>query len=352
MTARVAVVLFNLGGPDRLEAVQPFLFNLFNDPAIIGAPGPIRWLLAQFISKRRAPVAREIYGRIGGKPPLRDLTDAQATALNELLQQRGLDSRVFVSMRYWHPRSDDTARDVAAFAPDAIVLLPLYPQFSTTTTGSSLTDWNRAAAAAGLNTETHTICCYPRQDGWVTAQATLIRDALSKVRENGRPRILFSAHGLPKKVVDRGDPYAWQVEQTVATVANALGDAISDYAVCYQSRVGPLEWIGPSTEEELERAAADGVSVVVVPIAFVSEHSETLVELDIEYRELAEKLGVPEYIRVPAVGTADLFVGGLADTVEAALARGPGLGSDVGTRLCPDRLGQCGCQHLDLGRGA
>jgi len=352
MSGRLAVVLFNLGGPDRPEAVQPFLFNLFNDPAIIGAPTPIRWLLANLISKRRAPVAREIYTRIGGKSPLRELTDAQAAALNEALRQRGFDSRVFVSMRYWDPRSDKAAHDVAAFEPDSIVLLPLYPQFSTTTTGSSLTDWKRAATAAELGAEFHTVCCYPCQDGWVTAQADLVGEALAKAQAFGQPRVLFSAHGLPKKVVARGDPYPWQVEQTVAAVVTALDDAIVDHAVCYQSRVGPLEWIGPSTEEELQRAASDGVPVVVVPIAFVSEHSETLVELDIEYRELAEELGVPGYIRVPATGTADAFIKGLADTVEAALARGPGLGPDHDGRLCPDSLGQCLCRSSAPGRGA
>jgi len=352
MSGRLAVVLFNLGGPDRPEAVQPFLFNLFNDPAIIGAPTPIRWLLAKLVSNRRAPVTREIYARIGGKSPLRELTDAQAKALNEALRRRGLDSRVFVCMRYWNPRSDEVARDIAAFAPKTIVLLPLYPQFSTTTTGSSLADWEHAATTAGIGAETHAICCYPCQDGWVTAQANLVSEAVAKAQAFGKPRVLFSAHGLPKKVVDRGDPYPWQVEQTVAAVVDAVGDRISDHAVCYQSRVGPLEWIGPSTEEELQRAARDGVPVVIVPVAFVSEHSETLVELDIEYREQAKRLGVPGYIRAPALGTAPLFIDGLANTVEEALDRSPGLWPEQGLRLCPDSFGACLCRHGESQEGA
>jgi len=352
MSRRLAVVLFNLGGPDRPEAVQPFLFNLFNDPAIIGAPAPIRWFLAKLISNRRAPVARDIYTQIGGKSPLRELTEAQASALNDALEQRGFNSRVFVCMRYWDPRSDEAARDVAAFAPNSIVLLPLYPQFSTTTTGSSLVDWKHAAMAEGISAETHTVCCYPQQDGWVAAQADLVSEGVLKAKAFGTPRVLFSGHGLPKKVVDRGDPYQWQVEQTVAAIVDTVGNTITDHVVCYQSRVGPLEWIGPSTEDELQRAATDGVPVVVVPVAFVSEHSETLVELDVEYREQAERLGVPGYVRVPAVATVPTVIQGLADTVEEALERGPGLRPSRGTRLCPDSFGACLCRHGDSQRGA
>lgn len=329
--ARLAVVLFNLGGPDSLAAVRPFLFNLFNDRAIIGLPAPLRWLLAQVISRRRASVARDIYARIGGRSPLLDMTEAQARALETAL---GDDIRVFVAMRYWHPMSGETALRVRDYRPDRVVLLPLYPQFSTTTTASSIAEWQRVARAVGLVAETATICCYPTQAGLVAATAEGLRGGLAEAASTGAPRVLFSAHGLPRKVIAAGDPYQWQVECTAAAVARAAGLADDAWVVCYQSRVGPLEWIGPSTEEEIRRAGRDGVPVVVVPIAFVSEHSETLVELDIEYRHLADQAGVPAYIRVATVGTAPAFIVGLADLVRASVAA-DGLRSQTGVRNCP-----------------
>ncbi len=341
--ARTAVVLFNLGGPDGPKAVRPFLFNLFYDPAIIGAPLPIRWLIAKLISTRRAPVARAIYAHIGGKSPLLDLTLAQAHALEAVLDGNdGHVVRVFVAMRHWHPFADEAAREVAAFAPDRIVLLPLYPQFSTTTSGSSLSDWSRAAKAADLHAPSIGLCCWFREPDFVSAQARLIRHTLDKAATGpARARLLFSAHGLPRKFVERGDPYQWQVEQTANAIVDALAIPGLDWRICYQSRVGPLEWIGPSTGAEIAQAGADGHSLVVVPIAFVSEHSETLVELDIEYRKLAEAAGVPLYLRVPALCSDAGFIAALADLVRAALAREPGLASRDGARGCPVPFGGC-----------
>lgn len=341
---KLAVVVFNLGGPDSPAAVRPFLFNLFNDPAIVGAPTPIRWLLAQLISRRRAPVAREIYRHLGGGSPLLANTEAQAAALQDALRARRPEgeTRVFVAMRYWHPFAAETAAAVKAFAPDEIVLLPLYPQFSTTTSGSSFKDWRRAAAAVGLAAPTRSLCCYPTLAGFVAAVAARIRPRIAAAQARGRPRVLFSAHGLPKKVVAGGDPYQWQVEQSAAAVAAALGDSDLDWQVCYQSRVGPLEWIGPSTEAEIARAGRDGVPVVLVPIAFVSEHSETLVELDIEYRDLAEAKGVPAYLRVPTVDCEAAFVEGLAALVDETLKRPQGcLCSHEGRRICPAEWRRC-----------
>lgn len=339
--SRVAIVLFNLGGPDEPAAVRPFLFNLFNDPAIINVPRPIRWLIAQAISRRRAPVARAIYAHLGGASPLLPNTMAQAEALSALLAERlpERDIRVFVSMRYWHPMSDTVARDVATWRPDEVLLLPLYPQFSTTTSASSVKDWQRAATASGLDIPGRTICCWPLHGGFVEAVAALTRDALDEAGDQAR--LLFSAHGLPKKIVDKGDPYQWQVERTCEAVAAKLGSADNDWVVCYQSRVGPLEWIGPSTDAEIVRAGADGVPVVVVPIAFVSEHAETLVELDIEYRRLAAAHGVPGYHRVPTVGSDARFIAGLADVVAGALARPATIAPDDGGRLCPAALVGC-----------
>ncbi len=331
---RYAIVLFNLGGPDSLRSVRPFLFNLFNDPAIIGLPGPLRWLVARLVSARRAPIARGIYQHLGGASPLLANTEAQARALEVRLADLGT-VRVFIAMRYWHPMSDETARAVAGFAPDRVVLLPLYPQFSTTTTGSSLADWHRAAAAVGMTAPTRGVCCYPCDPGLVAALAERVAAGYRAAKAHGPPRVLFSAHGLPSKIVAAGDPYQWQVEQTAAAVARALAIDGLDWTVCYQSRVGPLKWIGPATEDEIVRAGSDRVPVVVAPIAFVSEHSETLVELDIEYRRLAEENGVPGFVRVPTVDTDAVFVAGLARLVRAAAASDRPLISGAGERQCP-----------------
>ncbi len=338
---KIAVVLFNLGGPDSPQAIQPFLFNLFNDPAIIGLPGPLRWLLAKWISSRRAPVAREIYAELGGKSPLLELTQAQAEALTGLLKADGMDVEVFVAMRYWHLMAIETAEKVKRFGADRVVLLPLYPQFSTTTSASSFGDWHRAAAAAGIAAPTTEVCCYPMAKGFVAAQAAAVGAGLAEAVAAGHHvRVLFSAHGLPKKVIRRGDPYQWQVEQTAAAVVEALAVEDLDWTVCYQSRVGRLEWIGPSTDDEIGRAAAGGVSLVVVPIAFVSEHSETLVELDIEYRKLALEKGVVGYHRVPALGTQGEFISALADLARRGI-EASGTFSETGGRLCPNEFGRC-----------
>ena len=337
---RSAVVLFNLGGPDRPESVEPFLFNLFSDPSIIGGPAPIRWLLAKLISKRRAPVAREIYARIGGGSPLLSNTKAQADALEVQLRDLG-DVRCFVAMRYWRPFTSEAVSAVKAFEPDRIVLLPLYPQYSTATTASSLMAWRNAASRAELRAPQHAICCYPQEAGFVGALAERVREGLAKTAGSGRARILFSAHGLPKKIVAAGDPYPWQVERTCAAIVEALGQENLDWIVCYQSRVGPLEWTGPATDKEIERAGHAGLPVVVVPVAFVSEHSETLVELDLDYAALAKRAGVPAYVRVPTVSVAPAFINGLAALVRRLIVGIPGISSETGSRLCPLECGKC-----------
>jgi protoporphyrin/coproporphyrin ferrochelatase len=335
--SRTAVVLFNLGGPDRLEAVEPFLFNLFNDRAIIDLPQPLRWPLARFIARRRAPVARDIYARIGGFSPIVANTEAQAAALQQAL---GRDHRVFIAMRYWPPLAEDAAAAVKAWAPDEVVLLPLYPQASTTTTRSSLAAWRAAAAAIGLAVPTRALCCYPEDSGFIAALAEEVRAVLREWPRGAAKRLLLSAHGLPKKIVAAGDPYQWQVERTAAALRKALADPALDTVICYQSRVGPLAWLEPATDAEIRRAGGEKIGLIVVPIAFVSEHSETLVELDLDYGHLAEKVGVPRYRRVPTVGAAANFIAGLA-----ALVRGAGAGPCPagGKRLCPRELQQCLC---------
>ncbi|GAA0614810.1 ferrochelatase [Brevundimonas kwangchunensis] len=333
---RIAVVLFNLGGPDDQASVKPFLFNLFNDPAIIGLPGLLRTPLAKLISSRRETSAQANYALMGGGSPLLPETRKQAEALQANLTSRlpHDEVRTFVAMRYWHPLTEETAADVAAWGPDEVVLLPLYPQFSTTTTESSLKRWNETYAGSGVS---RTVCCWPEAPGWVQAQAGLIREKLTEAGE-AQVRVLFSAHGIPEMLVEKkGDPYQEQVESTCAAVAAAAG--LQDWSVCYQSRVGPMKWLGPSTIEALEQAAKDGVGAVVVPIAFVSEHVETLVELDIEYGELAHKSGVTPYLRVPAAGVTPVFIDTLAEAAEEALARndvaphGPGCRADW--KACP-----------------
>ena len=330
--ARTAVVLLNLGAPDGPPAVRPFLFNLFNDPAIIGLPAVVRWPLAHVIARRRAKAAARIYQSLGGGSPLLANTEAQAGALQQALDGDGM-FRVFIAMRYWHPMSGRTAREVAAWRPDRVVVLPLYPHFSTTTTGSSFQAWAHAAGAEGITAPTANLCCYPTAAGLVEAHARLVR---KEIKAAGGARVLFSAHGLPERVVAGGDPYRWQVERTAAAVAAAA--QLKDWVVCYQSRVGPLQWIGPATEDEIGRAGSDGVALVVVPIAFVSEHSETLYELDMLYRGIAEQAGVPGYHRVPALGVDTAFIAALASLARAGAE---GMISGADRRLCPRGHGRC-----------
>ncbi|MGE0735834.1 MAG: ferrochelatase [Alphaproteobacteria bacterium] len=339
--ARVAVVLFNLGGPDKPDSVEPFLFNLFSDPAILRVPGFVRWFLARLISRRRAPVAREIYAQLGGGSPILPNTQAQARALETALQDTANELRCFIAMRYWHPFAAEAARAVKEFSPDEIVLLPLYAQFSTTTTASSLEDWQRAARDIGLNAPSRTLCCYPDQPGYIAALAAPIAAAVAATPS---ARVLFSAHGLPEKIVRQGDPYQWQVERTARAVVEQVNKPELDWLVCYQSRVGPLKWLGPSTEDEIKRAGAEKKPLIVVPIAFVSEHSETLVELDIEYRHVAEQAGVPSYTRLPTVSADPAFIAGLADLVRAARKLGPAASPAGGTRLCPPEFAGCVCR--------
>ena len=341
MTARrIAVVLFNLGGPDNLDAVEPFLFNLFSDPAILRLPAFVRGPLARFIARRRAPITRAIYEHIGGRSPILEETRAQAEALGAALAQGEDETRVFIAMRYWHPRADETAREILAYAPAEIVLLPLYPQFSTTTTASSLAEVEAALDAAGFAGRVRRICCWPTEPGFIAAATQGIRNGLQAAGKLGRARLLLSAHGLPERIVKAGDPYPGQVERTAAAIVAAFGEPGLDWTICYQSRVGPLKWIGPATEEEIRRGASEGLALVVASIGFVSEHSETLVELDIDYRAMALKAGAKAFIRVPTVSVHPSFVEGLAGLVRSALAapEGPGY---CNRRSCPRGVPGC-----------
>lgn len=304
-----AVILFNLGGPNSPEDVEPFLFNLFKDPAIIRLPNPFRYLLAKLISKKRLKEAQENYHHLGGFSPLLENTKAQAQALEKAL---GKGYKVLISMRYAAPRAHEVVHELKTIHNlSSIIFLPLYPQFSTSTTASSFKDLSDTLR--GHNFPAPIVsCCYPTHPMFIQSWQNLLRKALSK-NAGKSLRILFSAHGIPEKFVTAGDPYPIHVEATVRAVMNEFQGV--DYSLCYQSRVGPLKWIGPSIEEELVRAGNDRVGVLVVPIAFVSEHSETLVELDIQYRDRSIELGIPFYERVPTLSTEPEYIKCLVDLV-------------------------------------
>lgn len=348
---KVAVVLFNLGGPDTRDAIRPFLLNFFNDPNIIGAPQPIRGWIARYIAwKRSKREAGDSYGMLGDKSPLLENTYLQADALKNALNGGHIDFTVHVCMRYWHPMADQVVAEVVAQKPDQIILLPLYPQFSTTTSWSSLQDWQRAMGAAGAHIPTAMICCYPDDSGFIKASAENVKiayDAMCQDYPSGKnPRVLFSAHGLPEKIIKGGDPYQAQCEDSAKKIVAAMGVENLDWQVCYQSKVGPLKWIGPSTDEAIHKAAKDGVPVIIYPHAFVSEHVETLVEIEHEYRDLAVSLGVPAFSRVPTVMDHPDFINGLAALVRARVGQ-TGITSNRGVSICPSGSKRC-CMRMNV----
>ena len=309
-----AVILFNLGGPDKLENVEPFLFNLFNDQAILNLPSILRYPLAKLISNRRAPIAKKIYEELGGSSPILKLTEEQSKALELKLNKDDENSeyRCFIVMRCWHPRAEEVVNDVKNFHPDEIILMPLYPQYSAATTGSSIKEWKDICKKNNLNIKTSTICCYPTDENFVQAHK---KEIVKKIFNLENFKLIFSAHGLPEKNIKKGDPYQWQVEQSVNKIIESLNIENLDWILSYQSRVGPLTWIGPSTENIIVENSKLGKHIVLVPIAFVSEHSETLVELDIEYKELADKNGCKNYTRVPALGTNESYIKAMSNLI-------------------------------------
>ena len=309
-----AIILFNLGGPDKLDNVEPFLFNLFNDPAILNLPSFFRFPLAKLIANRRAPTAKKIYKELGGSSPILKLTEKQATALELKLNKddRLSDHKCFVVMRCWHPRAENVIKDVINYDPDEIILMPLYPQYSAATSGSSIKEWNDICLKNNYKVKTSTICCYPTDENFVEAHK---KEILKTIKNLKNFKLIFSAHGLPEKNIKKGDPYQWQVEQSVDKIVNSININSLDWILSYQSRVGPLKWIGPSTEDIIVENSKLGKHIVLVPIAFVSEHSETLVELDIEYKELADKNGCKNYSRVPALGTNENYIKAMSNLI-------------------------------------
>jgi len=312
-----AIILFNLGGPDSLDAVEPFLFNLFNDPAIFSLPKFLRYPLAKFVSKRRTPVAKAIYAEMGGKSPILEETQRQADAIEETLRQETDEYRCFIVMRCWNPRAKNVIKDVKTFDPKQIILLPLYPQYSNATSGSSIKEWMEICKKEKLNIETKTICCYPTEKDFILSYANLIKDKID-TKNLSQTTLIFSAHGLPENKIKKGDPYQWQVENTVKSLISKLSIKNLNYILSYQSRVGPLKWIGPSTETIIKEEAKKKKIIIIVPIAFVSEHSETLVELDIEYKKLAVENGSKDYVRIPAVTANKDFINSLKSSILSA----------------------------------
>lgn len=331
----VAVVLFQLGGPDSPEAIEPFLFNLFSDPDIIDFPFArlARPVMARLISSRRAAKVGEHYARIGGKSPLRELTELQARALEAELRQT-VDARVFVAMRYWHPLTDEAVAKVLAGDFQDLVLVPLYPQYSRTTTGSSLNEWQRRyPTAAGKKALAPRIVReFYDHAGYLDAVVEKVNEGLAKFRaaEARDVHLVFSAHGVPQSVIEAGDPYQEQIEATVRHVMDR-GGWPNTHRLCYQSRVGPGRWLRPMLDETLKELAAGGTrAVLVIPIAFVSDHVETLNEIDIEAREQAQQLGIREFGVMPALNDSPEFIRALADLVLAQLRVGQAANS-VGT---------------------
>ena len=335
-----AVILFNLGGPDKPESVEPFLFNLFNDPAIINIPSIFRYPLAKFISKKRAPIAKNIYKEIGNKSPILELTQDQAKSLENNLSKKG-DYKCFVIMRCWHPRASDVIKKVREYNPEEIILLPLYPQYSASTSGSSINEWGDLCKKENYYVKTKTICCYPTENNFIASHISLIKKTL-KIIEDNNFKLIFSAHGLPKNKIKKGDPYQWQVEETVKKIMFNLENDNLNHVISYQSRVGPLKWIGPSTDEVIIKYSKEKKGIIIVPIAFVSEHSETLVELDIEYKKLAEKNGCSFYKRVPALGIEENFIKGLTELVLKKETKG----NFVSSLMCPNKYVKCLCLEL------
>jgi len=320
---RVGVLLLNLGGPDKIEDVRPFLYNLFADPEIIRLP--FRWLqspLAWLISTLRSKKSQENYLQIGGGSPLRRITEEQAQALEEQLRQRGQEASVYIGMRYWHPFTEEAISRIKRDQIEKLVILPLYPQFSISTSGSSFRLleqlWEQDPVLQKIDYTV--IPTWFDRPGYLEAMADLIAQELDRFEKPEDVHVFFSAHGVPVSYVEEaGDPYQSEIEQCTALIMKTL-DRPNPYTLAYQSRVGPVEWLKPYTEDALEELAAEGVeNLAVVPISFVSEHIETLQEIDMEYREVAEEAGIERFERVPALNTHPLFINELATMVTDAL---------------------------------
>lgn len=351
---RVGVLLFNLGGPDTLDDVRPFLYNLFSDPDIIRLPWrPMQKPLAWLISTLRHKKSRGYYEKIGGGSPLRRITEEQARALEQSLAQRGIEARAYVGMRYWNPFIEEALDQIERDGITHLVVLPLYPQFSISTTGSSLNHMNKLASNGRyILPRSSVICSWEDDENYIASLAATVNEELSKFsdRDPSQSHIVFSAHSVPVSYIKNGDPYLDQTKRTVELVMEKVGRR--PHTLSFQSKVGPVEWLTPATDETIRRLGSEGVrQLMLVPVSFVSEHSETLYEMDMLYRDLAEQSGITDYRRVSTVNCRPDFIGALASMVERALSL------DHSSRLhcdyCPsaDAAGAvtlCACDRVNI----
>ncbi|KGG12865.1 Ferrochelatase [Prochlorococcus sp. MIT 0601] len=334
----------NLGGPERIKDVGPFLYNLFSDPEIIRIPIPFfQKPLAWFISALRSSRSQQAYQAIGGGSPLRRITEQQARELQSELRQRGIDATSYVAMRYWHPFTESAVSDIKADGINQVVVLPLYPQFSISTSGSSFRELRRLREAdpAFQKLPIRCIRSWFNNKGYITSMAKLIQEEILLCESPEKAHVCFTAHGVPKSYVEEaGDPYKDEIEDCSILIIDQLEKALgysNPYTLSYQSRVGPEEWLQPYTEDVFEELANSGKKeLVVVPISFVSEHIETLQEIDIEYREIAKGFGIKNFRRVRALDTYPMFIHGLADLVTSCL-EGPEISLDEAAKL-PERV--------------
>ena len=334
-TRRVGVVLFQLGGPDRLEAIEPFLYNLFCDPDIIDFPFARigRKPLAKLISTTRSRKVEHHYSVIGGGSPIRRFTEQQARALQNVLRDAGLDARCFVAMRYWHPFTAEAVAHLREARCDEVVLLPLYPHYSSTTTGSSLNEWRRHFQEL---IPVHAVECFYRHPGYLDALIERIDQSLCRFPDPERPELVFSAHSVPVSVIEKGDPYQRQIEETVALLMQR-GGWTNRYRLCYQSKVGASKWLQPSLHHTLRDLAAESEKeVCVVPISFVSDHVETLAEIDHEARQEALGLGIERFEMTAGLNNSPTFIAALADLVGTALGARLALPSTADSVMAAD----------------
>ena len=336
-TERIGVLLFNLGGPETLEDVRPFLFNLFADPDIIRLPWrflqkPLAWM----ISTQRYKKSRGYYEKIGGGSPLRRITDEQARALESALAERHINARAYVAMRYWQPFTEEALEQIMRDEISHLIVLPLYPQFSVSSTGSSLNRMNALIREKGYRLpRISVVCSYEDDEGYISALAATVAEKLAEFPDPDRAHILFSAHSIPVSYVKQGDPYLEHTERTVELVMQRLGKQ-RPYTLSFQSKVGPVEWLTPATDATVRRLAGEGVEqLLMVPVSFVSEHSETLYEMDLLYGDLAKEAGIKHYLRVPTMNCRTDFIGALASLVERALALGGQSASRTNCLYCP-----------------
>lgn len=336
---KVAVILFSLGGPSDLQAVRPFLFNLFKDKNIIRLPSIFRYPLAYLISSLRHKKASKIYEKLGGSSPINRETQKQVDALNKALKTEKDEFNVFYCMQYWHPMHPEVIQKVKACNPDKIILLPLYPQFSTTTTKSSLEVWLKESKGVLSHIPLRTVCCYPENQHFIKAYGELTIEKLKHSNVAKDAIILYSAHGIPQDCIDDGDPYEEQIGKTANAIQNYLiqNGYDNDFKITYQSKVGPKKWLEPDTESIIAQFSKEKRPLVIVPLAFTSEHSETLVELDMDYQELAVSLGCPDYMRVSTVSDNVHFIEGLKQGIISIMAKN----LTCNASICSNKMTQC-----------